>query len=229
MKIHRFIGNFDLDTNPVVISDTEVIHQMRSVLKLKVGEEIILGNGQCDEVRATLTTIEKNNVVATVTEKYYNENESKLQTRLYLAILKRENFELAVQKAVETGVSEITPIITARTVKTGLNMERLQKIIREAAEQSGRGIIPILHEVKNFSDAVETCNPEESIIFDASGILFVKSQLSHVKSFFIGPEGGFTSEEIQLATANGFHIASLGTLTLRGETAAIVATYLLGQ
>ena len=127
------------------------------------------------------------------------------------------------------GISTIVPITTERTVKTGLNVKRLETIIREAAEQSGRGIVPTLAPHLTLKDALATCNPKEALFFDLSGSLPTKSEFHHAGSLFIGPEGGFTPSEVDLARKNGCTIASLGPLTLRGETAAIVGSYLVVQ
>ena len=234
MKIHRFIGEYDLSLQEIEITAPETVKQIRNVLKLKVGEKIILGDGAGREAEVTLLSIETHRVVGVI-EKINKTEETGRKVHLYLAILKKENFELAVQKAVEVGVSSITPVITERTIKTGLNMERLEKIIKEASEQSGRSVVPTISPITDFADALEAGkNSEEKIIFTPSlasdRVNFVEKNYEANKkaeniSIFIGPEGGFTEKEINNAQELGYATASLGPLTLRGETAAIVATY----
>lgn len=164
-----------------------------------------------------------------------NQNEPAGRVILYCSILKRENFELAVQKAVEAGASEIAPIICERTVKTGLKYDRLRKIIKEAAEQSGRGKVPVLREAMDLKEAiVAAAENKVNFLFDHSGDNFVLSDSTKLSpasrvGVFIGPEGGWSDFELDLARQRGFKIASLGKLTLRAETAAIVATYLVGR
>ncbi|HEY4715062.1 MAG TPA: RsmE family RNA methyltransferase [Candidatus Paceibacterota bacterium] len=243
MRLHRFIGDFDLRQNMIEINDRELIKQITKVLRLKQGEQFILSDGRLNEAVAEITKIDKNQIKAKIIKKYKNENEPEKKVILYCAILKRENFELVVQKATEAGISEIAPIITERTVKTGLNLERLQKIIKEAAEQSGRGIIPVLHEPVRFAEAVKG----GGILFDKSGALFFEkfcagrrdeqsnspageyAYFSENKAprLFIGPEGGWSDNELNLAKEHKFEIASLGKLTLRAETAATIASYLM--
>src|SRR3989338_7391335 len=161
MKLHRFIGDFDLSKQEVEITDPKIIKQIKAVLRLEPGDKIILsdGKGQEAEVVLNLVSVGKiTGIIEKLTEPADAQNsqgfgEAK-KVNLYIAILKKENFELAVQKAVEAGVSHITPMITERTVKTGLNFERLEKIIREASEQSGRSVLPRLYPISNFEDAL---------------------------------------------------------------------------
>ena len=225
MKIHRFIGDFTKNGTTVTITDKELVHQMNRVLKLSVGEHIVLGDGKGFEMEGVIETSAKSLIVIEVTGERENKNEPAKHVTLYLALLKRDNFELSVQKAVEVGVSKIVPMITDRTVKGSLNVERIETIIREAAEQSGRGIIPELSPVTEFKKAIADCDTKNAILFDLSGTDSA-NDISHTTDIFIGPEGGFTPTEVASAKDLGIHIGSLGSLTLRGETAAIVASYL---
>jgi 16S rRNA (uracil1498-N3)-methyltransferase len=255
MKIHRFIGPFDLSKKELRISG-EIAHQITKVLKLKPGEMIEL----CDELgsytTAEIVEISGKNVKVKIKEIIKNkENGNKVN--LFCAILKKENFELVVQKTTECGISKIIPIITSRTVKTGLNLERLQKIAKEASEQSGRTNVPEISEPMKFEEALKfTKENDLNIFFDISGEKLWSRELSSeipwearrrrtekisskkfscilegnsLRNIWIGPEGGWTPEEIEKAKSLNFKIASLGPLTLRGETAAIVAVYLISN
>jgi 16S rRNA (uracil1498-N3)-methyltransferase len=226
MKLHRFIGEFDLTGENTEITNLENIKQIKGVLRLEVGNFLILCDGKGTEAKVEIIEMEKTHISTKVIEKTKKENNSK-KVSLYLAILKKENFELAIQKVVEIGVNEIIPIITERTIKTGLNVERLNKIIREASEQSGRTILPTLWPTLKFFDAIQDGKKnEEKIFFDfTENKNNTKNTNSKSISIFIGPEGGFTEKENNLALENGYKIESLGENTLRAETAAIVATY----
>jgi len=230
MRLHRFIGNFSFNTKIFKISDLDVLNQIRNVLRLKSGEEIILSDGNGSEARVRIMNFEKNSFEVEILESFYNINEPKKKCLLYCAVLKRENFELVVQKATEAGVSEIFPLITDRTIKLNIRQDRLEKIIREAAEQSGRGIVPILHEPIKLEDAIKNSTTNNNFIFDVSGTdvsLSEKDRQNDQVNIWIGPEGGWTVNELSLAKSSGFKVLSLGRLTLRAETAAIVATYLV--
>ncbi|MEI6580694.1 MAG: RsmE family RNA methyltransferase [bacterium] len=256
MKIHRFIGNFDLSKKELEIKDKEIVNQIKNVLRLKVGEAIELCDGKSISTIVDIVEIKKDKVLVKITSLLHKDYEGQHSTKkvhLFCAVLKKENFELVVQKTTECGVSKIVPIISERTIKTGLNIERLRKIAKEASEQSGRINIPEILEPISYKESLELSEKNNTnILFDGSGELFYKmpwearrSRTEKIPSkefscilednsprtynIFIGPEGGWTEREIAEAKNLNFKIASLGPLTLRGETAAIIATYLISN
>lgn len=213
------------------ISDKDLLKQITAVLRMKQGDKIFLFDGSGDEAETEITEISKNSCCVSVIKKLSNESEPSVFVSLYCAILKKENFELVAQKAVEVGVSRIVPIITERTIKLNLNKERILKIIKEAAEQSGRAILPELSEPMKFSGAAaEASNVSTNLFFDITGKSFFHLDigcLSGKINIFIGPEGGWSQTELVAAQAAKFTIASLSpSLTLRAETAAITASYM---
>ena len=232
MKIHRFFGRFVIVDKGIKIEEKEMVHQIKNVLHLKTGERILLCDENKNEYMVEIMHIEKN-IDTKIISSEKNKNESKRDVHLYLSILKKENFELAVQKAVEVGVCTITPLITNKTVKLDIKRERILKIIKEAAEQSERGIIPELKEITKFSDVIK--EKRNGIIFfcDHSGSnlydLMKKTKKENTINVFIGPEGGWSETELEDAKENKFLIVNLGNFTLRGETAAIIASYLFSN
>ena len=228
MRLNRFIGNFDLSKKELSITDTGFINQAKNVLRLKASDKIILCDGNLNEALAEIINLNKEFAELKILESYKNQNESDNYVVLYCPILKKENFEWAVQKAVEVGVKEITPIITARTVKLGLNRERLEKIIKEAAEQSGRGILPRLNEAIDFDEAIKSSKENGLNLFFQAGYLDIVHKWADRLKYrqckigvFVGPEGGWTEEEIKKAQAsNGFTLVGLGKTILRGANAA---------
>ncbi len=132
--------------------------------------------------------------------------------------------EWVVEKATELGVSKIVPIISERSEKKDLNMERIRKIIVEASEQCGRADVPVLGSVMTLEECIMEVE-EEKIVFDITGEHFSSSLIHNTcpVSIFIGPEGGWTEKELELFKQKGAKIFSLGPLTLRAETASIVA------
>ena len=209
------------------MAEPEIVHQIRSVLKLKTNEEIILGDGQSKEVIARIVKLTKSLILLAVTKEYFNQNEPAGQVTLFCSVLKKDNFEWVVQKTTEVGATKIVPIICERSIKTNLNINRLNKIVKEASEQSGRAIVPEVLEPISFERALAAATSNElNILFEGSGEdLESLGRLPSRIGVFIGPEGGFSPYEIDKAKTAGYWIANLGKLTLRGETAAIVGIF----
>lgn len=237
MKLHRFINELKLKKGNIKIENRELLNQLRTVLRLKAGEKIILCDGAMNEGVAEIKGYGKECVEVEILEITRNQSELERHVVLYCSILKKENFELVVQKATEVGVAEIVPIITERTVKLNLRKDRLEKIAKEAAEQSGRGVVPILHEPIDFKKAVETAKTSgTNLFFDQDGLEWTKLHSDEAEprivrfertGAWVGPEGGWSSQELETAGNLDFKVISLGKTTLRAETAAIVGSFLV--
>jgi len=227
MRLNRFFVNENLKVGNIIVSDSDFINQAKNVLRLKAGDKLILCDGNSNEAIAEIVNLNKESAELKILESYKNKNEPEKHVVLYCSVLKKENFEWAVQKAVEIGVKEITPIITARTVKLGLNRERLEKIIKEAAEQSGRGILPKLNEAIDFDEALKSAKENELSLFFQAGYPPLGHSMSKFEKIgiFVGPEGGWDEEEIKTAQINNFTFAGLSKTILRAETAAVIASY----
>jgi 16S rRNA (uracil1498-N3)-methyltransferase len=233
MHLHRFILNFELNKEKVLIKDKEIIFQIRRVLRFRPGKKVILVNNNLGkEALAEILNFNDDLITVKILEVFESKKEYEKEVRLYISILKKENFELVCQKATEIGVKKITPLITEHTVKLNFKKDRILKIIKEAAEQSGRLIIPEFLEIQKFEDVVFNLkNNGLNLFFDPCGEKlknFEKEILSNrVINIFIGPEGGWTEKEINLAKEKGFLIANLGNFTLRAETAAICSAFFI--
>ncbi len=229
MKLHRFFGHFDFRKEKIFIDDKDVVNQWRNVLCFEVGSEIILCDGKLNEALGRIVSFSRNSATVEILGVSKNENESEGEVVLYCSILKGEHFEFVAEKATELGVKKIVPIVCERTVKKNIHRERLEKIIKEAAEQSGRGIIPeLVGEPLSFMIAARQAAAHDVNFFfhsDGKDIESFAGKSFRTAGVFIGPEGGWKESEIELAKKSGFHIATLGKLTLRAETAAIVAVY----
>ena len=166
-----------------------------------------------------------------------NSNEPELKITLYQALIKKDNFELTLQKCTEIGVSAFVPILAERSEKKGFNALRALKVLKEAAEQSGRGIVPALAEPLDYRLAVSrvAATDTSTAIFHPDGEpigSYSKSGKLLALNIFIGPEGGFSEAEIDFARdfmkkGRPLDIVSLGKLILRAETAGLVATGIL--
>jgi len=230
MRLNRFFLDFQPEAKIVRILDKEIIHQIRNVLRLKEGNEVIIFNNNLKEALTKIVKIDKNFLDLEILEIKENLIEPKREVILNCAILKKENFELVVQKVVEIGIKEIVPLITERTVKINLNFERLEKIIKEASEQSGRGKLPLISKPIDFEKAIVLNRGNANLFFDVKGNKFIPSLLKDFNNkkigLFIGPEGGWDEKELALAKNKGFKIVNLSPLTFRAETAAIIVCYL---
>lgn len=223
MKLHRFIGDFDFSSNEFSITDREISHQIISVLRLEPEERLILSDGQGREALVEILSYIEDWPLVKILERIASQVEPRRRVTLYSAVLKRENFEFVVQKATELGVAQIIPVITARTVKTGIKIDRLNKIAKEAAELAGRSVVPLISEPLTWSQALEHAQASTcKIICDPSGAHSLQANDDSV-ALLIGPEGGWTESELAQAKAAGWQVQTLGRLILRGETAAIVA------
>lgn len=230
MRLHRFFTRAPLDAvtieGALILSEAELVHQLRLVLRAKHGDTITLFDGSGREATVQIKALNKDTIETTITSIAEKNAASMRNITLYTSMPKRENFELIAQKVTEIGMTGIVPIISKRTVKTGLNRERVEKIIIEAAEQSGRTTIPMLGDMIPFSTAIAEAQGVK-IFFDGSAKPLANGDFENDNiSIFIGPEGGWSEDEIALAKTNGAEIRSLGSTTLRAETAAIVASYL---
>jgi 16S rRNA (uracil1498-N3)-methyltransferase len=226
-KVHRFFVSGPLTSGEQAFHQEDLIHQLHTVLRLSSGEDIILFNEQGIEARATITYLDEQSLRATITA-VSAKKETGRKVTLYAAILKGDHFDLAVEKAVETGVHTIVPIITDRTIKTGIKHERLERIAKEASEQCGRTYVPKIQRSISLKEAIASVSAENAVFFDPSGVMLetLISKLPSEIAVFVGPEGGWSDDELARIKEAGFPIASLGPMILRGETAVTVATYL---
>ncbi len=255
MTIHRFflpLQSFQKER--IMLDDNDLIKQISFVLRAKLGDKMIFLDNQGYEYLSELISFSKNKIEAKILEKTLNKNESDLNVVLYQAIPKQlEKFELILQKATELGVKAIVPIITEFCQRDFLpKRDRLERIIKEAAEQSERGLIPqLLPEIKfekglsqldkkdlnlffyerGEGEAI-SCPPERcqagKLLATSEGPKANSLQLTANSSkitIFVGPEGGFSGKELELVKSYGDKIKfmSLGPRILRTETAAIAA------
>jgi len=226
-KIHWFtltnIPTSFIQGDSFEITDKEVQKQILRVLKLHVGEHIIIkddGFGyECE-----LTEVSHSTVKISLLDKL--EKSSQKSISLFFCIPKKDKFELILEKCTEIGVTDFYPIISDRTVKTNINTERSVKIIQEASEQAQRIDTPTLHAIQSIDDIVKEYRPA---VFDVEGENFKRDENKAIHNILIGPEGGFTLRELELFKNNRLDIYKIGDTVLKTETAAIVASALLLQ
>lgn len=228
MKIHRFIYPLKSEDKEIFIQDGALVKQFTKVLKLKTGEHVALTNGAGLQALCEIVDVKKKEVILKVLDIKEEKAEEAIEKKviLYASVLKKENFEFITQKATEIGIAAIVPIISSRTIKTGLNETRLKKIIREATEQSGRNIVTHIFPAMDFKEALwhSLENNDKTVLFDVTGNTPYETG-NDIIGAFVGPEGGWSESEISLARSSGAEVWSLSKYTLRGETAAIIGAY----
>ena len=222
----------------------EMAHQIKHVLRLRVGQAVVVLDNRGSAYDVTLETVEGPEVAGRITARRAAGGEPRTWLHLYLGLAQREKFEWMLQKCTEVGACAFTPLITSRSLAQGRDeaakkYPRWESILREAAEQCGRGRIPELRPPLLFKEAIqETANRNQLslLAWEGEHDLFLKQALHEIKNnpetsprlaCFIGPEGGFSEEEVSLARSNGLIAVSLGERILRMETAAVVATALI--
>ena len=189
---------------------------------------MLLADGKGAEAVCRIIEMSREGLECEIEERVGNDREPALEVALYLAVLRRENFEWAVEKATEAGARRIVPLISRRTVKLGLNVERLKKIAREAAEQSGRAKVPEISKAVELGAALAQASGP-NFLFEPGYPPFRSFEARIKKAegigLWIGPEGGWAPEEVRAAEEAKFLLAGLGKLVLRAETAAAVAVF----
>lgn len=235
MRIPRIYSPQALTENTQIELDDNAAHHVGKVLRMQTGRELILFNGEGPyHFNAVIEQADKKRVSVSINEKIETSNESPLYIHVAQALSKGDKMELVIQKAVELGVNEITPIWTEHC-DVKLNAERMEKklkqwqgIIISACEQCGRNIVPTLNPVVKFNDWVANIEADEKWVLDPRGNSEQTTPDAITSAVIaIGPEGGLSQDEIQLACDNGFKAKLIGPRVLRTETAALTAVTLL--
>ncbi|MFU8797421.1 MAG: 16S rRNA (uracil(1498)-N(3))-methyltransferase [Gammaproteobacteria bacterium] len=221
MHIPRIYQTVTLQGGHTISLDKQASHHLKNVLRLKLKDSLIVFNGLGGEYHATLIDYNK----AYIKEYIPIKNESPLLIHLGQSLCRNDKMDYIIQKSVELGVNQLTPIYTKRTeVKiTEKKPQRWQNIIINACEQCGRNILPVMEKPKSMSQYIDA---EKSvlklILTPGQGVSLQELEASPSSvSLLIGPESGFDPEEVQKAIASGFQTIRLGPRILRTETAAL--------
>jgi 16S rRNA (uracil1498-N3)-methyltransferase len=219
---NRFYLDAELAAGTVVALSGEERHHAW-VLRVREGEAIEMFNGRGDSYDATYQSAD----AIRINERIAN-REARIVIHLAMSIIQLDKFELVLQKATELGVRSIVPLVTARTEvrpeRYRGKEERWRKIAFEATKQSGRSIIPSIEAPADFADVL--ARPGTKIIFDADTEP-TTARPDNPTTLMIGPEGGWSEDELRAARDSGCLFEQLGPRRLRAETAAIVATALI--
>lgn len=240
--MYRFyVSEDDITDSNITITGGDVNH-IRNVLRMNPGDRIIANDRMGTDYYCVIESIVQEAVCLVIESS--KKSEAELKTKLYLfqSLPKKDKMEFIIQKAVELGVYEVVPMITKRCVvrlddvnKQQKKTARWQAIAEAAAKQSARGIIPDVKMPMKFADALRYANNLEYAIIpfehaegmDYSREIMEKAAGCRSVGIFIGPEGGFEREEIELAKQAGMKVVSLGNRILRTETAGMTVLSIL--
>jgi 16S rRNA (uracil1498-N3)-methyltransferase len=237
-----FIPPVWIQQNRVTISGPQA-HQIAHVLRMRSGDSVIVLDNSGWEIETRLISVERHTVRGEVQHRRLSASEPRTKISLYQGVLRSKRFEFALQKGTELGVVEFVPLIAERCVISDLEAvekkhDRWESIIQEAAEQSRRGRKPALRPAVMFAKACEMAKTSSGlslIPWEEEGQVSLRKLLTRSPSkstknwppmtinLFVGPEGGFTADEVDLARRYGLVPVTLGARILRAETAGLVA------
>ena len=233
--MHRFYHSNPLDLNQIIILNEFASHHALRVMRIKVDDFLILFNGDGFEYRGRVSDINKKTINIEILSKEKNNNESPININLFQSISSNEKMDMVIQKATELGVSSIQPIFTSRsTVK--LSLDRIKKrlihwrqVSISACGQSGRSKIPTIKSPIGFDRFVEGISTNSLNLLlhpdNSKESSNLPNKYSGDINIFIGPEGGFSQDEVLLLKKQNCINIQLGSRILRTETAplAIIA------
>ena len=237
---HFFVTPEQVREDNIIIEGSDVNH-IKNVLRMKVGEELEISDGDNKKYLCEIASMSSDEVCAMIKTELKVDTELPSKIYLFQGLPKSDKMELIVQKAVELGVYEIIPVATKRAVvklddkKASKKIERWQAIAESGAKQSGRNVIPEVKNVMAFKEAVQYAKSLDVLLVPyelAEGMSETKALISAIQpgqsiGFFIGPEGGFETSEVEYAIENGAKAITLGKRILRTETAGLTTLSIL--
>lgn len=238
---HFFVKQEQVGEKEIYLEGSDVNH-LKNVLRVKIDEEIQICDEEGKEYTCKITEISEASITAQII--WVESADRELASKIYLfqGLPKSDKMELIIQKAVELGAYEVVPVATKRCVvkldakKADSKVKRWQAIAESAAKQAKRSVIPNVHSVLTFGEALEYAKELDGLLIpyelatDMEHTRQVLKEISEKKSIgiFIGPEGGFEEEEVDKARNIGAREITLGNRILRTETAGLYLLSVLG-
>lgn len=230
MRVSRLYVNAALNVGGRIELDDDATHYVRSVLRLKQDQNIVLFNGQGGEYVGRFSEVSRKHVRVEIETYSQRDVESPLQVNLGMGISRGDRMDWAVQKAVELGVAKLTPLLTERCVtkltddKKQQRLQHWQHIVQHAAEQSGRTRLPEMSDIIDISEWLSQQQGLRIFLDPYAEHSLADLQPENLRvTLLSGPEGGFSESERQLAKAVGFIPVRMGARILRTETAVLSA------
>ena len=245
--MHRFFVSPDSIDGSVIVFGTEVSHRIARVLRSRSGETVIALDGTGWEHTVVLDSVDSDRTSGTISAKRRAEGEPLVHLTVYQGVLKGRRFETVLQKGTELCVSHFVPVMCERSVPTRtdsreqVKLKRWRNVLSEAAEQSRRGLIPTVSGPVEFRGACDSATLPAIMPWEEERSLGLREVVSQARkegefasySVFVGPEGGFTREEVEYAVSRGILPVTLGPRILRADTAPVAVAaalmYELGE
>jgi len=236
----RFFVQPEMINGRVISVTWEEAHHIVDVVRLSVGDKIVVFDGTGTEYLATIRELNPRSVIADINETRKPSSVNVLKIKLIQAIPKKDRMEYILEKSTELGVSEIVPVITGRTIpqwdkkKIDSHLRRWSLIVKEASKQCGRADLPSLSAVQDFKAAISGSRDScikliAALTADARPLKAVLNGIDPKSvAIAIGPEGDFTKEEIEYAKDCGFRVVNLGPRVLKSDTAGLAVLSMVG-
>ncbi len=234
-----FVPAASIQDSTLALHDSELAHQLGSVLRLKPGDRLTILDGLGWQYSAIISALDRRSIHASIESRQAVDCEPHVILTLFCPLIRAERFEWLLQKGTELGVARFVPVLYTNTVHgdhatAGRKAERWIRIIREAAEQSCRGRLPELAPAQSFSEALQQSSASDLALLLWEGQqaeplqhalqAAVHSALTRPSlAILSGPEGGLTSGELEQALSVGVRAVTLGPRILRAETAPLAA------
>ncbi len=233
----RFFVSIDAIKSDKIILTDENMHHLVNVLRCRTGDNVTVSDSSGFDYDCLIESIAKTDVTLKILDKKKSQGEPLVKISLFQGLPKGDKFSLIVEKCVEAGVYDITPVNMARCVLKiskkdfEKKKERYNKISLSAAKQSGRGIVPLVNNLIDFSEFKNLVNDYDLVLFpyEEEKSHTLKSALKDFKgekiAIIIGPEGGFSKEESEEIKNCGIQSVTLGNRILRTETAGLASIF----
>jgi 16S rRNA (uracil1498-N3)-methyltransferase len=234
MRLSRFFIDAPLSLGNHELPEAQA-HYIGRVLRLNVGAAVQLFDGSGMEFLGELAEVGKKQVRVVLSEQVAGQPDSTLRIHLGQGMSRGERMDWAIQKATELGVTEITPIVSARCEvrlkddRADKRMAHWRQIAISACEQSGRSSVPLIHPPLALTEWLQQASAELKLVLHPVAQALTSHSKPATLAFLIGPEGGLSESEVMQAQAAGFFAARLGPRVLRTETAPIVALSIAQQ
>lgn len=235
-----FVEQSQIVEETITITGEDVNH-IKNVLRMKVGETILVSDGEDREYICKISDFNNDEVQAKIEDINGETRELPIEVTLFQALPKGDKMETIIQKMVELGACEIAPVSTKRCIvkldakKAESKVRRWNAIAESAAKQSKRGIIPKVLMPVNFAQALDRAKNMDMVLIpyeEAENMSITREVFSEIKTgmkigIFIGPEGGFAESEVEEAKKVGARAITLGRRILRTETAGMATMSVL--